>query len=80
VVSAMKGSSGFKPTALRSLASSVRTTDSNYYSLPLSRMGTREARHGQERGLRRTDRGARKRTAVETVGPERDHEGLGNVG
>jgi hypothetical protein len=43
-------------------------------------MGTREARHGQERGLRRTDRGARKRTVVETVGPERDHEESGNIG
>jgi len=51
-----------------------RPNDSNCYSLPLGRMGTREARHGQEGGLRRTDRGARKRIVVETVGPERDHE------
>jgi len=43
-------------------------------------MGAREARHGQERGLRRTDRGTRKRTVVETVGPERDHEESGNIG
>ena len=56
------------------------STDSNYYSLPLGRMGTREARHGQEGGLRRTDRGARKRIVVETVGPERDHEESGNIG
>jgi len=43
-------------------------------------MGTREARQSQEGGLRRTDRGARKRTVVETLGPERDHEELGNFG
>jgi hypothetical protein len=43
-------------------------------------MGTRGARHGQERGLRRTDRGTRKRTVVETVGPERDHEESAIIG
>ena len=54
--------------------------DSNYYSLPLGRRGTREARHGQEGGLHRTGRGGQKRTVVETVGPERDHEESGNIG
>ena len=43
-------------------------------------MGTREARRGQEGGLRRTDRGDQKWTVVETVEPERDHEELGNFG
>jgi DNA integrity scanning protein DisA with diadenylate cyclase activity len=28
-------------------------------------MGTREARHGQERGLRRTDRGTRKKNILD---------------
>jgi len=54
--------------------------DSDYDHLPLGRMETREARHGQERRFRRTDGGARKRTVVETVGPERDHEESGNIG
>ena len=51
---------------------------SDYYSLPLGRMGTREARLGQEGGLHRMDRGGQKRMVVKTVGPERDHEEPGN--
>ena len=71
---------GFHSRDPRPAVHSAGINDSNSYSLPLGRMGTREARHGQEGGLRRTDRGTRKRTVVETVGPERDHEESGNIG